>query len=168
MTTPNLNGLTPGLALLQLLWSERPKRTAQMQQSGPKYLTLVEDTGGYVAPGRENTGGLPVAITDSMLIQHLRGDTTYAAPLIGADGLAKALVIEIDSGGQAAIQSVLDCAAAARLTAFAFYVPANSNDSQHDGGHVWILYRDTWSPARLQEQSKQLLRAAGLPDDKEI
>src|SRR3954452_11102947 len=103
----HLNGFTPALDIIQLLWNERPARTAQMQATGAaKYRTLVTWPDGAIRPGVEKApdrktceivgDGEPLAITDAILIEHINGKATYATPLIGADGLASALAIELD------------------------------------------------------------------------
>jgi putative DNA primase/helicase len=147
MSTP-LNGYSPALALLQSLWTTRPARTVRMQPAGAKYITLKDDQ------------GADIGLTDAMLIEHLTGKATYGAPLIGADGLASALVWELDAGGLATAGLVLATAGAAGLVAWALVCPGSDG---HDGAHIWCLYDQAWNPERLQEQARQVLTVAGLP-----
>jgi putative DNA primase/helicase len=147
MSTP-LNGYSPALALLQSLWTVRPTRTIRMQQTGAKYVTL------------KDSQGADITLTDAMLVEHLTGKATYGAPLIGADGLASALVWELDAGGLAMAGVVLATAGAAGLTAWAIVCPGSDG---HDGAHIWCLYDQAWNPERLQEQARQVLTVAGLP-----
>jgi hypothetical protein len=167
----HLNGTAPAFDLLCSLWSRRPARTAIMRKAGAKYGTLVTYPDGQVKQGKEYkadkaTGeiagdGEPLIITDAMLAAHVEGTATYAIPLIGADGLARALVIELDDGAEAAARTMLDTCAAAGLTAFSIVCKGTDD---HDGSHTWALYAQDWNPERLREQSRQLLRAADLPE----
>jgi hypothetical protein len=151
--TQRLNGFTPALALLQSLWTARPDRTVKMQLQGAKYITLKERPGDDASPN--------IPISDAMLAEHLRGTATYGCPLIGADGLARALVLELDAGAESGARRLLDVAGQAGLVAFAIVCPGSDG---HDGSHIWVLYAQDWGPERLQEQSRQLLRTAGLPE----
>jgi hypothetical protein len=151
--TQHLNGYTPALGLLQSLWAERPDRTVKMQTRGAKYITLKE------RPDDETSPNIP--ISDAMLIEHLHGTATYGCPLIGADGLARTIVLELDAGAEAGARQLLNVASEAGLVAFAVICPGSDG---HDGSHTWIQYAQDWSPERLQEQSRQLLRTAGLPE----
>jgi hypothetical protein len=134
----------PGLDLFQTLWQTRPARHARMAGPGnsAKYYTVHS------------------ALADTQLHEHLLGIETYAAPLIGADGTAKALVIEQDDGQMAGARAALDAAARDNLTAFSLVVKGSGG---HDGSHTWMLYDDSYEPARLQAQSIALLNDAGLP-----
>lgn len=171
----HLNGFTPALELLQLLWTERPARTAQMQAKGSaKYRTLVTWPDGDVRPGVEKapdrkTGeivgdGEPLVITDAMLIAHINGTATYATPLIGADGLAQVLAIELDDGAEERARAVLNTMQAAGLTGFSIVCPGSDG---HNGSHSYALYAQAWNPDRLQEQARQIAQAAGV-SDKEV
>src|SRR5690348_11339500 len=62
---------------------------------------------------------------------HLRGDCTIAVRLIASDNTAKAAVLDIDDGGEAALLRVLDEAQIAGLTAFA--QTSHNPDHNHDG-----------------------------------
>lgn len=152
MVTSLLNGTAPALTLLSELWAERPLSTAKMQPSGPKYITL------------KDAGGQDIAISDTMIAEHLQGTATYACSLIGADGLARALMTELDSGADAEAYRVLATYTAAGLTACSIVCPGSDG---HDGSHTWALYAEWWNPERLQEQSRQILRACQL-EEKEI
>src|SRR5262249_24550574 len=63
-----------------------------------------------------------------------------------------------------AAHQVLEAAATAGLEAWSIICPGSDG---HDGSHTWVVYDQEWSPERLQEQSRQLLRTVGLPE-KEI
>ena len=144
----HLNDLTPGLDLRQALWSERPARTARMNtsSSGAKYHTLVCYPDGSIKPGSEYSAdpksgtivgdGDPVVIADAMLIEHLNGTATYAAPLIGADDLAQAIVLERDEGAEADARRLLDVSAAAGLIAFSIVCPGSGG---HEGLRIEVL-----------------------------
>lgn len=172
MAAESLNGLSPAFDVLCALWATRPARTARMQPSGTaKYRTLVTWPDGHVAPGAayapdRKTGeivgdGDPLTLTDAMLIEHLEGGATYAAPLIGAHDLAQVLAIELDAGAEDGAQAVLDAMANAGLTGFAFVCPGSNG---HNGSHTFALYAQEWNPERLQEQARQIAQAAGVAD----
>jgi hypothetical protein len=91
------------------------------------------------------------------LIQsHLRGDVTLAVCLINTAGSARAAVLDIDEGGEAALVRVLERAAQRQLTAFA----QSSTNEEHDGGHVWVLF-DAWrDPDRFRSLADTLAKEA--------
>lgn len=133
-----------GFDLLRTLWTTRPAHYARMTYPGSssKYVTIHSP------------------FTDEKLFRHILGIATFAAPLIGGDKFAKALVLELDEGGMEYAQRVLAVVERHHLTAFSFVVKGAGN---HDGSHTWILYKDFFDPVRLQVQSIALLNAAGLP-----
>ena len=93
------------------------------------------------------------------LIQsHLRGDMTLAVCLINTAGSARAAVLDIDNGGEEALQRVLKQAEARSLVAFA----QTSQNAEHDGGHVWLLF-DIWGePERFRLLADTLAYDAGV------
>jgi len=146
-TTPSARG---GRELIAGLWGERPQRLGRMTDPGSalKYYIIKDDDGN------------DVTLTDRQIAAHLCGKATFAAPLIGADGLCRSLVIELDEGGAATARRVLDITAAAGLTAFSVAVRGSDG---HDGSHTWVLYEEGWPPERVRAQSIQILTAAKLP-----
>jgi hypothetical protein len=89
---------------------------------------------------------------------HLTGKTTLAAALIAPNGLAKAAVLDIDTGGEQALQLVLQKAEQWGFTALA----QTSTTTDHDGGHVWLLFTDWTQPERLKKFAETLAQAAGV------
>src|SRR5262245_1169282 len=81
-----------------------------------------------------------------LLQSHLRGDITLAACLINTAGSARAAVLDIDSGGEAALLRVLSAATDRQFIAFA----QSSTNNEHDGGHVWVLFDGWRDPARFR------------------
>lgn len=73
--------------LIQSLWPPftRPRRYARMV--------------GQVARGEQRFYTIHSTLPDDLVVQHLLGLQTYAAPLIGLDGQASAWAIDIDTGG---------------------------------------------------------------------
>jgi hypothetical protein len=135
-----------GLALLQSLWVKRPLKRAPMTEQGKsKYITEAQP------------------LSDDDLLAHLGGTCTYAAPLIGTDGLCCATVLDIDQGGQEAVAAALNAAGNKGLTAFAFVQDKPDDLSNHQGGHVWILFSEPHEPELLRKLSAELLKMAQLP-----
>jgi hypothetical protein len=148
-----MNGLTPGFDLLCSLWSDeyRPQRVAQMTTRGPnKYITLKTE-------GEEQD----IPVLDTHIEAHLHSKATYAAPLIGTDDQARALVIELDEDAIDGARQMLEVCDNAGLVAFSIACPGANG---HDGSHTWVLYAQGWQPERLAEQSRQLLRNAKRPE----
>lgn len=135
-----------GAALLaQIIGGDRrPARHARMTRPGAsaKYYTVH------------------AALDDAQLAAHLAGSETYAAPLIGRDGLAGAGVIELDIGAEAAARQALAALAAAGVTAFSIVTPGSGG---HNGSHTWALYRARGDPPAIQAQLRQAALSADLP-----
>lgn len=97
-------------------------------------------------------------LSNHLIRLHLRGDMTLAVCLVNPAGLARAAVLDIDAGGQAALLSALEKARARRLVAFA----QSSATAEHDGGHVWLLF-DAWqAPDRFRLLADMLAHEAGI------
>jgi len=97
-------------------------------------------------------------ITDRELDAHLAGTLTLAAPLIGPDDLAYMAAIDLDAGGETALRHLLLEAQRCDFTAFAI----TSSSSQHDGGHVWLLFDGPTHPERLRLLAENLVTVLGL------
>jgi hypothetical protein len=92
-----------------------------------------------------------------LLIQaHLRGDVTLAVCLINTTGSAKAAVLDIDAGGEAALMRVRKQAEEQRLIAFA----QSSTNHHHDGGHIWLLFDGWQTPERFRLLANTLAEEA--------
>lgn len=115
------NATPAGVALLASLWGQPPNAHARMNR--PSAQAKYTRT--------------PGALTERQLADHLAGRATYAAALMGADGLACAGALDIDQGGEPAVRAALRAAQLAGLSAWAI----TSRNDAHDGGWVWVLYR---------------------------
>ncbi|HMQ35703.1 MAG TPA: helix-turn-helix domain-containing protein, partial [Chloroflexaceae bacterium] len=134
--------------MLRSLWGEPPATHSPMQATGDEKY--------HQQRGEPNA---------ELLRAHLRDDTTLAAPLVGADGLARAAAIDTDKGGQEPLRRLL---AAATARGYSAFVIALTSD-EHDGGHLWLRpFEDATDPARLRALCRLLLADAGLPLDTEL
>ena len=134
-----------GTALLASLWYARPAAHARMNR--PDALSKYTR--------------IPGALSDRQLADHLAGRATYAAALIGADGLACAGALDIDQGGESAVRAALQAAQLAGLSAWAI----TSRNDEHDGGWVWVLYRSPVEPARIRAQLASVAQLAKFQAD---
>ena len=83
---------------------------------------------------------------------------SLAGILRNANGEALAAAIDVDDGGQAAVNKVLEVCQRADLWAFA----SLSEGAEHSGGHVWIPF-DRLTPAEdLLNLARRLQAAAGV------
>jgi hypothetical protein len=101
------------------------------------------------------------ALTDDQLDAHVLGKDTYAAYIIGADGLVSGGCIELDTDALAGAGRVLAAAEKRGVTAFAIAVPGAGN---HDGSHTWILFDQRVTPAAAAHLAHQIAIEAGYPD----
>ena len=100
------------------------------------------------------------AVTATEIAAHLAGRITLAVPLIGCDGTARAVALEIDADGDVAIQRTL--AAAMRLGYTAFGIVCAGGTSGHNGGHVWVLFDHAVAPDRLRQVADDVAAVAGV------
>jgi len=133
--------------VLRGLWDELPATHSLMQPAG--------------SPKKYDQ--LPNAPSTEQLRAHLRGEITLAAPLVGVDGLARALVIDVDTGGLVAVERLLASATARGLTAHVVAL----DSGEHDGGHLWCRFDQAAEPVRLHTLAVQLIADAGLPPETE-
>lgn len=128
-----------------------PPAYAKMNRRGAlhKYSkVLIEQGGERIYP----------PLTLDLIQSHLRGDITVAACLIDPEGRARASALDIDEGGEAAIRRVLDLAIVQGFTGFA----QSSENDEHQGGHVWLLFDKRADPTRLRRLAQQLAEQAGV------
>ena len=90
----------------------------------------------------------PQAITDEAIAEHLSGRATYAAPLIGADGLTYEVALDIDAGGEEAVRSALAIAAEISRSSYGLVSPACRGG--HNGGHIRMPLTDAAAPERAR------------------
>jgi hypothetical protein len=97
-------------------------------------------------------------LSNGLLQAHLRGDVTLAVCLINTAGSARAVALDIDEGGEAALIAVLAAARQRNLVAFA----QSSPGTEHNGGHVWLLFDGYTEPVRLRYLAVTLAQEAGV------
>jgi len=100
------------------------------------------------------------AITNGEIARHLAATLTLAAPLVGQDGTAQAAALDLDTGGEQAVRSVM--AAAASRAYVAFGIACRGGRDGHDGGHVWLLFDQPAAPERLCQLARELAAEAGV------
>ncbi|MDQ3732202.1 MAG: hypothetical protein M3329_09665 [Pseudomonadota bacterium] len=100
------------------------------------------------------------AITNGELARHLAGTLTLAAPLVGQDGTARAAALDLDTGGEQALWSVI--AAAVSKARVAFGIACRGGRDGHGGGHVWLLFDQPAAPERLRQLAQELAAEAGV------
>ncbi|MCU0493056.1 MAG: hypothetical protein MUD01_15820 [Chloroflexaceae bacterium] len=128
-----------------------PPAYAKMNRRGAihKYSKVViEHDGTRVYP----------PLTRDLIQAHLRGDITVAACLVDPDGLARAAALDIDAGGEALVRRVLELAT---LQGFRGFAQTSVND-EHQGGHIWFLFKERTEPERLRRLAQQLAQQAGI------
>ena len=103
------------------------------------------------------TGAPYEAITDSDLAAHLAGDITLAAQL-QRDGHSHLAACDLDTGGEAALRRVQRAAERRGCHAIAIALDAGA----HDGGHVWIVFRDAHPAEDLRALMRDILADAGV------
>lgn len=128
-----------------------PPAYAKMNRRGAlhKYSKVVID---------EQSARIYPPLTSDLIQAHLRGDITVAACLIDPQGASRASALDIDEGGEEVLRRVLDLAAAQGFTAFA----QSSENEEHQGGHVWLLFDQSTEPRRLRQLAQQLATQAGI------
>lgn len=156
--------------LTKILGSTRPRRVARMSHSGEhkKEWQLDETTQkpirnkqgrriwtGRMVP-RDKYEDIPGALTRQMLLGHASGKVTYSCTL-DRGGVARAGVIDVDSGGKGALQALLHAAQRLGYTAFAIFV---GGDGAHDGGHVWCIFDDWYAATDIKVLMQQIATEA--------
>jgi hypothetical protein len=97
-------------------------------------------------------------LTQDLIQAHLRGDITVAACLIDPEGMSRVSALDIDEGGEEVLRRVLNLATIQGFVGFA----QSSVNEEHQGGHVWLLFRERTSPQQLRRLSQQLAQQAGI------
>lgn len=139
------------LAYQETILGFEPPAYARMNGRGAsyKYAKVVRDVEGKrVYP----------PLTLDTLQAHLRGSQTVAACLIDPEGQARVSALDIDNGGEEVLRRVLEMAAIQGFTGFA----QSSVNEQHQGGHVWFLFRERTDPQRLRRLAQQLASQVGI------
>ncbi|MEN9937934.1 MAG: hypothetical protein RLZZ387_4513 [Chloroflexota bacterium] len=126
-----------------------PLSHARMTPSGfrAKYLRDDPTTGAPYGP-----------ITDADLAAHLAGEVTLAA-VLQRDGRSHVAACDLDTGGEATLRRVVQAAERRGCHATAFALDAG----QHDGGHVWIVFREAHPAEDLRALMRDILADAGVP-----
>jgi hypothetical protein len=102
------------------------------------------------------------AITDAMIVRHLAGAITLAAPA-AVDNRAHLLPLDIDAGGIDAIDALLAEIKLRELWAFGQYSLRQGLPEGQQRGYVWLPFDATTDAARLQVLGTQLIAAVGQP-----
>lgn len=139
------------IAYQETILGFEPPAYAKMNRRGAlhKYSKVVIEEGGV----RRHP-----PLTSDLVQAHLRGDITVAASLIDPDGLARASALDIDEGGEPVIRRVLELATVQGFAGFA----QSSENEEHQGGHVWLLFKQRADPQRLRRLAQQLAEQAGI------
>ena len=96
-------------------------------------------------------------ITDTDLLGHVAGDITLAVQLV-ADDTAYAAACDLDQGGEAAIRRLMRAAEHAGCTPYGFVLDAGP----HNGGHVWIFFKDAHPAPALRQLMGEITAAASI------
>jgi hypothetical protein len=102
-------------------------------------------------------------ITDAMIVRHLAGTITLAAPA-AVDNRAHLLPLDIDSGGIDAIHALLAEIKLRELWAFAQYSLRQGLAEQQQRGYVWLPFDTLVDTQRLQVLGAQLIAAISQPE----
>jgi hypothetical protein len=94
------------------------------------------------------------ALTDAEIVAHLKGRATFAAPLIGSDGFAREVALDIDQGGESAI--VIGLQIAAELGYSAYGLASQAVSEGHNGGHIRIPLAAVAAPERARFLAEQI------------
>lgn len=97
-------------------------------------------------------------LTPTVLRAHLRGDITIGTCLINQYNKARAAVLDIDQGGIEALSRTLAYTSSQGLHAFAI----SSDNEEHSGGHVWLLFAQWNEPARLRQLAENIAIACDM------
>lgn len=147
-----LSSATPERTLLQRY------RRALLRHAPPTHarMTPADYTAKYLRA--DPLSGAPYeAITDSDLAAHLAGEITLAAQLQHG-GQSHLAACDLDAGGEAALRRVQQAAERRGCHAVAIALDAGP----HDGGHVWIVFRDAHPAEDLRALMCDILVDAGI------
>lgn len=139
--------------LASLIWRARPPSHGTMV---PLELRGTQPAGRTMPLGKYDRKGY--ALSNAQLEAHLAGRCTVQAPLVAADGTARALCLDVDHGGRQALRQLLEAAAVFGLWAVAVYSPG----LEHDGGHVWAFFAGDTQPERLAALGERMVQLARL------
>jgi hypothetical protein len=103
------------------------------------------------------------AITDAMIVRHLNGAISLAAPA-AIDHRAHLLPLDIDAGGIAAIRALIAAAFQQELWAFGQYCLRQGLADAIQRGYVWLPFDSMVDAQRLQALGAQLIVAVGQPE----
>jgi hypothetical protein len=95
-------------------------------------------------------------ITDEMLFEQLVGGNSFA---VGSKCLAYILPLDIDSGGLAAIQTLIDECRRRGLWAFGQCTPRPGAAEEEQHGYIFVPFADLVNVARIQRLGDELLQA---------
>lgn len=95
-------------------------------------------------------------LTDQMLVRQLEGRESYAVPW-EANGLACVLPLDVDSGGLAAIQTLLTECQRRGLWAFGQYTPRPGLPDEEQHGYIFVPFADLVNATRIQRLGDELL-----------
>lgn len=132
----------PFMQLMGRLYTKVPATHAPMLPPGAK--------------GKYTTVDSP--LTAGHAARHWHGTATYAAPLIGADGMSTVGGADIDAGGLNAVRKVLDEATRRGVPAVAFL----QDGKEHSGGHVLSLIARPMNPGTVKAKMRTIFDAAGV------
>lgn len=102
------------------------------------------------------------AITDTMIVRHLTGAITLAAPA-ASDNRAHLLPLDIDAGGIEAIHALIAETKVRDLWAFGQYCLRQGLAEEVQRGYVWLPFDRMVDAARLQALGAQLIAAISQP-----
>ncbi len=143
-----MNDATLEQRFTRLFLAHEPTSKVRMTRPGAdgKYYKVKDDD------------GVPIAITEHDIADHLARRATFGVPLIGAAGLACWAAGDIDHGGAAALRRMLEEAARRGVCGFAI----TSTNDEHDGGWIWFHFADFFIPERGRQFIKEIGAAAGV------
>lgn len=102
------------------------------------------------------------AITDTMIVRHLTGAITLAAPA-ASDNRAHLLPLDIDAGGIEAIHALIAETKVRDLWAFGQYCLRQGLAEEVQRGYVWLPFDRMVDAARLQALGAGLIAAISQP-----
>src|SRR5215217_5690848 len=102
------------------------------------------------------------AISDTMIVRHLDGSISLAAPA-AVDGRAHLLPLDIDAGGVDAIHALIAEAARRELWAFGQYCRRDGLAEIDQRGYVWLPFDTLTDTERLQALGAELIATTNCP-----
>jgi len=101
-------------------------------------------------------------ISDALIARHLAGTITLAAPA-AMDEQAYLLPLDIDSGGIAAIHTLIEAARERQLWAFGQYCERRGLAAAEQRGYVWLPFDCSVAMSRLQALGLELIAGLNQP-----